>query len=79
MELTASITEGVIVVGEVVIKAEAGVGASEKLNLHRLADEWAILNAPNFCTKASSLAMMSLKYVGKKNDLPLRVPMWGKG
>lgn len=58
--MTASIEEGVVVtVVKTVAKGEA-------------ADEGANLNAPNMSTKSSLLAMGYLKYVGKRNSLPLR-------
>lgn len=71
--MTASIEEGVVVaVVKTVAKGEAGLGKPEKSNPERLADEGANLNAPNMSTKSSLLAMGYLKYVGKRNSLPLR-------
>lgn len=44
----------------------------------RLADEGAIPNDPNKVTKFSILAIVQLKYMGKRNGVPLRA-LGGKG
>lgn len=61
-----------------VIKGESGNGKPEELISNRLADNGASLNVPNKGTKSPSLALVNLKYLGKRTGLTLRVPMWGK-
>jgi len=80
LELFVSVEEGVLasVVGAVV-KGGAGVGKPSKSNSDRLFDEGASLNASIKGKESSLLAMVSLNKLGKRNGLPLRVPIRGKG
>lgn len=79
IELAASIEEGglVSVVGTS-IKGEEGVAKPKKSKQDKLVDERASLIGPNEGTKSSLLAMVSLKYLGKRNSLPFRVLIRGK-
>jgi len=80
IELSVNVEEGVLVsVVGAMVKGGAGVRKPSKSNSDRLFDEGASLNASIKGKESSLLAMVSLNKLGKRNGLPLRVPIRGKG
>ena len=79
IELSINVEMVLVSVVGAVVRGGVGVGKASKSNSDRLFDEGASLNTPIKAKESSLLAMVSLKNLGKRNGLPLRVPLRGNG